>query len=152
MNNKYNVGDVVKMAGRTEPKVIAVWETRLGRIKLALEFQDGSCGTYDENDITKLIKAAPPSFELGEEVEVRERNELDWTKRLYLFSENGQHFCQIVRHEFGLGSRNIGIWGWEQIRKIPTEPTIELTCIVNGKKVPLKTLSMDTIQNIRDNE
>jgi len=155
MNNKYNVGDVVtRDTSGQSLKIMAVAEDKHGEVDYALQYEAGerilvvSCREAE----FKLIKAAPPSYELGEEVEVKTCGR--WYKRIFLWEKNNT-ICTVddgQEEEFEAGGRPRIHTGWLHIRKINTEPTIKITCIVNDKPVPLSALSMETIEAIREGE
>jgi len=148
MKHKYNIGDEIEVTSGAQYLIISKAEETY----FTKNLKTGLIGTVYMGNITKLIKAADPVFELGEEVEVKFDSD-EWAKRVYAFTKNSIFYCVDKDQVKNLGDINysIRLSPWKHIRKIE-EPTIKITVEVNGKAVSLNKLSMETIANIRDNE
>ena len=151
MNNKYNAGDVVELKDYIgeEFTVIAAPGVWRQYTEYAVWNKAEGLSRQTEATIKKLIKAAPPSYELGEEVEVKDTG--GWTKRIYISAYEDMYYCIICGKEGNLGSKSksLPLAMWPNIRKIKREDTIELTVKINGKTSKLSELSDETIASIK---
>lgn len=144
---KYKVGDKVRIIaneGSTNSAkaldgtfaYVTKWDGRHYRVELPAL---GGWAHCDESELESY-----PTYKTGDEVEVRDDG--CWVRRAYLFSYGERHYTCINDHKIK-DKGQFSVVSWKQIRPIET-PKMELTLTVDGKQVPISTLSEESLINL----
>jgi len=150
---KYKVGDKVRIIaneGSTNSAkaldgtfgYVTKWDGRHYRVELSAL---GDWTYCDESELESY-----PTYKTGDEVEVRDKDCETWIKKTYLLTLNDVFLCcdnsHFPRLETAKTPRT-DVHSWKQIRPIET-PKMELTLTVDGKQVPISTLSEESLINL----
>lgn len=153
---KYKVGDKVKiredmLEGKAYGR-LSLWPdmtNHLGELVTVNNVTKDGCYKVDKNSYAWCDEMLEPAYKAGDEVEVRDHERELWKKKKYAFSHEGIHYVETSGQNFHIGQtlHRVEIEGWNQIRPIETSK-MELTLTVDGKQVPISTLSEESLINL----
>jgi hypothetical protein len=125
--------------------------------------QDGRVANIDGSDIPYLVELPEVSFYFGESsLELMPEFEAgdvvsawdgySWRSLPYLFSASGKEYCLEIGKGKDLADGKC-VYAVPYKKVMPVrEPQIEIIAKINGKTVPLKDISEDTLKKIREAE